>query len=145
MKRKLMSFVVALMFAAIGNLIAPATAVAQDTEITESGLDLRGYTYAEAFGNANPENVKKLVFKRFYITGSITDNEYYYASWKYDVRVPEKAPRYVNADREIQYMDFVLLYKSNGRYYFMLATGRSLDELLLIADQIGYPEYPDKD
>ncbi len=106
-------------------------------KVEEEVIEFHPYTYAEAFGNAPISAIKQLEFKKFSIVGKGGVN--YYSKISLGVKVP-KGVMYSNVNRPLCWMDRLLLYKSNGKYYFVFVGGKTLDEVNATLEKIGPPD-----
>ncbi len=100
--------------------------------------ELHPYTYAEVFGTAPASATKKFEQKQFIIVKN--SGEWYYGKKEYGVKIPSMNLKYSNANRTLGWMDKLLLYKSGGKYYFILMDGKTIAEVNAVIEKIGRPD-----
>ncbi len=100
--------------------------------------ELHPYTYAEVFGTAPASATKKFEQKQFIIVK--VDGIWYYGKKEYGVKIPSMKLKYSNANATLGWMDKLLLYKSGGKYYFILMDGKTKDEVNVVLRSIGRPD-----
>ncbi len=100
--------------------------------------ELHPYTYAEVFGTAPASATKKFEQKQFNIV--INKGVWYYGKTEYGVRVPSKDLKYSNSNKVMGWMDKLILYKSGGKYYFVLCDGKTNKEIAETLKSIGAPD-----
>ncbi len=106
----------------------------QQTEKTE----LHPYTYAEVFGSAPASATKKFEQKQFIIVK--VEGVWYYGDFSYGVKIPSMKLKYSNANATLGWMDKLILYKSGGKYYFVLCDGKTNKEIAETLKSIGEPD-----
>ncbi len=100
--------------------------------------ELHPYTYAEVFGTAPASATKKFEQKQFSIV--VSGGEMYYGKIQYGVKVPSRNLKYSNANKTLNWMDKLILYKSGGKYYFVLCDGKTNKEIAETLKSIGEPD-----